>query len=212
MTTVNLTESQYQTYDFIKHFIKDEGYAPTTAEITKGLGLKSRSAVHRNLQAISTEGLISLLPNRRRNIRLNETFEDELLPLVGRIAAGQPIETIAQREQEHVNVNDILSGQDRYMLEVKGDSMLGDNICDGDLVVCQRTHDAKRGQIAVVIVNRDEATLKRVMRDTENGKVILIPSNPSHAPQEYDAANVEIQGVYLGLLRLGNLRQAAQAA
>lgn len=205
MSATTLTASQHAAYTFIKHYISTNGYAPTTAEITEGLHLKSRSAVHRTLQAIAKTELISLLPNRRRNICLHKTPENDLLPLVGRIAAGKPIEMIAELDQQKIDVNALLASKKRFLLEVKGDSMIGDNICDGDLVICEKASALKRkGQIAVVIVKNSEATLKRVMR--EDNKVILIPSNPNLIPMEYAAEDIQIQGFYLGLLRLINLQ------
>jgi repressor LexA len=208
MSKIDLTESQIGTYEFIKKFISTHHFSPTTAEIAAGLNLKSRSAIHRNLQAIEKQGLISLLANRRRNIRLNEeAANDDLLLLVGRIAAGKPIEVFPDNEQKRMDLNAILASQKNlFLLEVKGDSMSGDNICEGDLVICEKTNMLKKkGQIAVVIVNKSEATLKRVMKG-EEGKVILIPSNPHLSPMEYESDEVEIQGVYVGLLRLGNLK------
>ncbi|MBX9706121.1 MAG: transcriptional repressor LexA [Gammaproteobacteria bacterium] len=204
-----LTESQLHTYEYIKQFIRKEGIAPTTAEITSGLGLKSRSAIHRNLQAISEAGLIKLIPNRKRNIRLlaDGEAENELLPLVGRIAAGRPIEALEYPEP--VDVNNIIAGVERYILEVKGDSMIGDNICDGDYVICEHAATVRNGQIAVCLVNNEEATLKRVIVDKENGTVTLIPSNSSMQPMEYPADQVQVRGVYLGLLRLGKMRTSA---
>ncbi len=203
--TAGLTESQFATYEYIRGFINRQGYSPTTAEITEGLGLRSRSAVHRNLQAISRTGLIELLPNRRRNIRLTQqASNDALLPLVGKIAAGQPIEAVEQ--EERVDINSLLAGKDRYLLEVKGDSMIGDNICDGDYVVCEKSQLVRNGQIAVVLVKNREATLKRVIFDKERDSVTLLPSNPNLQPMELSSHDVKIQGIYLGLLRLGNLR------
>lgn len=203
--SVSLTESQQTTYEYIKQFIRKQGIAPTTAEITSGLGLKSRSAIHRNLQAISDAGLIQLVPNRKRNIRLVEDNDEHYcLPLVGRIAAGTPIEALSN--PEFIDVNNIISGRERYLLEVKGDSMIGDNICDGDYVVCERTAYIRNGQIAVCLINNEEATLKRIFLDREKEIVTLIPSNPNMKPMEYPLERVQIQGIYLGLLRLGQMQ------
>lgn len=199
-----LTESQQNTYEYIKKHIYNKGIAPTTAEITFGLGLRSRSAVHRNLQAISDAGLIELLPNRKRNIRLLETQDDNLLPLVGRIAAGKPIEAL--ENPEPVDVNQIIAGKERYILEVKGDSMIGDNICDGDYVICEHSKIVKPGQIAVCLINNIDATLKRVFINKDEGIVTLVPSNPNMEPMDYPAEQVKIQGIYLGLLRLNQLK------
>lgn len=205
MTEITLTESQQITYEFIKRFVREHRYSPTTAEITEGLGLKSRSAVHRKLQALEKAGLISLLEKRRRNILLQKMPEEDLLPLVGNIAAGQPIELIAETVQERIDINQLLASPNRFLLKVKGDSMIGDNICDGDLIVCEHSSTIKmRGQIAVVVIRNLETTLKRVLQDGD--KVLLIPSNPNSPTLEYKAKEVQIQGIYLGLLRLQNLK------
>jgi repressor LexA len=124
--------------------------------------------------------------------------------LIGRIAAGQPLEAISTPEV--VNITQLLLGADRYLLEVKGYSMIGDNICDGDLVVCQQCDVVAEGAIAVVLIDDESATLKRVHYDEPRGTITLIPSNPTLLPVEYKAERITIQGLYLGLLRLGYLR------
>ena len=144
---------------------------------------------------------INLLPNRRRNIEL--LAEEEVgLPLVGRIAAGQPIEAISQ--PEYFNFSEQFQGSDRYLLEVKGDSMIGDNICDGDFVICESSNIAKEGEIAVALVDDESATLKRIHHNKKENIIALIPSNPTLLPQEYDASRVKIQGIYLGLVRMNS--------
>ena len=201
-----LTNSQLKTYQFLKAYMHAHEIAPTIAEIANGLGLKAVSAIHRNIQAIAKEGLIHLVPNRQRNIVLVDACNDEedmnTLPLVGRIAAGQPIEAMSQTEP--VDIRQLFQGPNRYLLEVKGDSMIGDNICDGDLVVCQRSDTARDGQIAVVLVERSEATLKRVIRQPKKQSVLLVPSNPLMQAMEYPADSIRVQGLYIGLLRVAH--------
>ncbi|MSP53431.1 MAG: hypothetical protein EXR81_04160 [Gammaproteobacteria bacterium] len=116
----------------------------------------------------------------------------------------KPIEAIAIPEV--INISKLLLGADRYLLEVKGYSMIGDNICDGDLVVCQQCDTVAEGAIAVVLIDDESATLKRVHYDEKRGTITLIPSNASLLPVEYKAERITIQGLYLGLLRLGYLR------
>lgn len=196
-----LTESQHKTFNFIKSFIDKHDYAPTIAEIAQGLGVKSRSYTHRNVQAIANEGLIYIVSNKQRNIRLAGDEEARgSLPLVGRIAAGQPIEAIEDRNT--VNFSELFIGHNRYILEVTGDSMIGDNICDGDLVVCERADTARNGEIVVALVDNEEATLKRLYRDNDQNLIRLQPSNPEFSEMMYNADRVSIQGVYLGLVRL----------
>ena len=115
-----------------------------------------------------------------------------------------PIPAIAMPEV--VNIAKWLLGNDRYLLEVRGYSMIGDNICDGDLVVCQQCDIVAEGAIAVVLIDDESATLKRVHYDHKRGTITLIPSNPALLPVEYKAERITIQGLYLGLLRLGHLR------
>ena len=195
-----LTKGQKRIWDFIQSYVQTHACAPTISEITDGIGLKSRSAVHRAVQAISTEGLINIIPNKRRNILLQASNHEIGLPLVGRIAAGEPIEAIEQ--QEYIDINALFTGEDRYLLKVKGDSMIGDNICDGDYVVCEKAETARDGSIVVALIDRVEATLKRLFRQKDNS-IILQPSNPQLKPMHYPAHRVQVQGLFVGLFRLG---------
>ena len=194
-----ITGSQHKTLQVIKDYVIANGFAPTISEILDLMKVKSRSLVQRNLQALADDGSLKLIPNRRRNIELVEEVQ-LCLPLIGRIAAGQPIEAIANPEM--INIPALLLGADRYLLEVKGDSMIGDNICSGDLVMCKHSNIARAGEIAVVLIDDENATLKRVEHNKKNNIITLIPSNPTLKPQDYDAQRVKIQGIYIGLLRL----------
>ncbi len=195
------TESQYKTLQIIKDYVSEKGFAPTISEIAEILDVKSRSFIQRNLKALADAGIINLLPNRRRNIELlNDSEESLSLPLMGRIAAGQPIEAIST--PEIIDIPALILGVNRYLLQVKGDSMIGDNICDGDLIVCESANTAPNGVIVVALVDGEAATLKRIYHNKKEGKVSLIPSNPTLLPMEYPAGRVTIQGLYIGLLRL----------
>ena len=198
-----LRETEANTLNAIKQHIQRTEFAPTISEILAILNLKSRSLIQRNLKALVEDGYIRLLPNRRRNIELVEP-EKRGLPLLGRIAAGEPIEAIT--DDEIIDIPNLILGDDRYLLEVKGDSMIGDSICDGDLVICKHSNTATNDDIAVVLVDGESATLKRLRHDKNNGTIALIPSNPAFMPEEYAAERITVQGIYLGLLRLGNLR------
>lgn len=195
-----LTASQYKTYQFIKNYIESYGYAPTEAEIALGIGIKSRGVVHRYVHALKDAGYIEVKPGKRRNIVLTETTQQTYgLPLVGKIAAGRPIEAIANNEM--VDISQYLLGPNRFVLKVYGDSMIGDNIMDGDYVVCESRATAANGEIVVALIDNQEATLKRIQKE-QNNKIKLLPSNPTLQPMIYEADRVNIQGVYLGLLRL----------
>ena len=202
-TTTMLTRSQQKTYEFIQHFIFENGFSPTSSEIAKGIGIKSKGVAHRYVKALCDAGLISVIPNRHRNIQLSEASNagDMTLPIIGRIAAGQPIEAI--QSNETLNVAHTLIGANRYVLQVEGDSMIGDNICNGDYVICEHRKTASDGEIVVALIDNQEATLKRLQRNTDD-TITLLPSNPKLSPMVYGADRVHVQGIYIGLLRLNH--------
>jgi repressor LexA len=194
-----LTLAQRKTYDFIKDFFSENHYSPTSGEIAKGIGIASRGVVYRHLKALAAEKKIALTPKRHRNICLLEGAEGVCtIPLLGEIAAGQPIQAIAQ--QESIDVASVFLGVNRFALKVRGDSMIDEGIFDGDIVVCEKSGTARDGQIVVALVDREEATLKRLKRG-KHARIILEPANSSHRPMEFSAGRVEIQGIYIGLLR-----------
>jgi len=191
-----LTEKQHQTFRFIEQYIEEFGYAPTTAEIAMGISIKSRGVVYRYLQVLQSAGLISLIPGKRRNIVIQQKA---VLPLVGKIAAGLPIEAINNAEE--LDILSMFIGDGRYALEVQGDSMIEEGIFDGDIVVCQESATARDQQIVVALVDNENATLKR-FKNNQDGTVTLFPANSSHSPQTYESHRVTIQGIFVGLLRL----------
>ena len=119
--------------------------------------------------------------------------------IVGKIAAGQPIEAIEHKEP--VDVSHVFLGEGRYALKVVGDSMVDEGIFDGDIVVCQRASSVENGQIAVVLIDQSWATLKKVYRQ-EPDQILLVPANVSYEPQIYESSRVTIQGSFIGLLRI----------
>lgn len=121
------------------------------------------------------------------------------LPIIGKIAAGNPIEPL--QTSQVLDLTDLMLGPNRFVLEVIGDSMSGDNICQGYYIICERCERANGGEIVVALINSAEATLKR-FRKNRDDTVTLLPSNPEHSPITYQAEQVKIQGVFLGLIRL----------
>ena len=197
-----LTLGQHRVYRFIQQFVEQHQYSPTTAEIAVGIGIQSRGVVHRYLKALHAAGYIDLIPHKRRNIHLlpRESESTELtLPLLGRIAAGEPIEAI--HDDETVNVTEMFLTPGRYALRVKGDSMIDQGIQDGDIIICQHASRAHNGQIVVALIDQNEATLKRLQKNND-ATVSLIPANAQHRIQIYPSHRVTIQGVFIGLLRL----------
>lgn len=183
----------------IRWHIAHTGDAPSLAEIAAGTGIRSRAAAHRHVQALAEAGYIELVPGRKRGIRLVGEVAESLLelPLAGRIAAGRPIEAIPGRDT--LNLADFFLGPDRFALQVRGDSMVGAGILDGDTVVVKRTAVARDGDIVVALIDGDEATLKGIRhgRDT----VTLIPENPEMEPVTYRNDRIAIQGVVVGQMR-----------
>jgi|TARA_B110000459_G_C16612071_1_gene496741 repressor LexA len=191
-----LTEKQHQTLEFIKEYISQFGYAPTTAEIALGISIKSRGVVHRYLKNLVSLNLIELVPGRKRNIKLKASNK---LPLIGKIAAGLPIEAIEKTEE--IDVLKFFVGEGRYALEVSGDSMIDEGIFDGDIVVCEECSNAANNTIVVALIDNEEATLKTI-ENNNNGYITLHPANEKHIPQVYKAERVRIQGIFIGLLRI----------
>ena len=198
-----LTFTQHRVHRYIKQYIKAHNYAPTTAEIAAGIGIRSRGVIHRYLKELESAGYIHLEPHRKRNIRLKErpTQTTRQLPLLGRIAAGEPIEAIY--DNESINVTEMFLAEDRYALRVKGDSMIDEGIYDGDIIICQHAEQASNGQIVVALIDNAEATLKKLQKN-DNGTVSLIPANRTHKIQIYESHRVRVQGLFIGLLRLAS--------
>jgi repressor LexA len=194
-----LTPTQTKTLSFIRDYIHREGFGPTLTEIAAGVGVSSKGSMHKQVQALAAAGKIRLLPGRKRGIQLVEEEEAEAsLPLLGRIAAGHPIEAIP--DQDSLNLAEFLLGPGRFALVVRGDSMIEAGILDGDIVVIRRSETAEDGDIVVALIDDEEATLKR-FHHRVGGKLELAPENRSLKPLLLDAERVRIQGVLVGQLR-----------
>ncbi|MCU7843047.1 MAG: transcriptional repressor LexA [Candidatus Thiodiazotropha sp. (ex Monitilora ramsayi)] len=195
-----LTATQHKTLAFIRRYIKRRGYAPSLIEIAEGIGITSKGTAHRHVQALADAGRIRLISGRKRGIELvdEDGISATSLPLLGAIAAGQPIEAIAG--QDRLDLADYLLGPNRYALKVKGDSMVDVGILDGDLVVVERCDTADDGAIVVALIDDEEATLKRLKR-LKSGRIKLIAENADIPPFTYAAKRVRIQGVLVCQLR-----------
>jgi repressor LexA len=201
-----LTDSLRRTLEFIQEFIEKQGYAPKLPEIAQGIGIKSTGVVHRYVHALEESGYIAIEKRRHRGIRLlHSPAQDNqssapirAIPLLGEIAAGQPIEAIP--DQQFIELSYVFQGKNIYALRVKGDSMIEAGILDGDWVICEQANQAQDGQIVVALVDNQEATLKRIKQHA-NGTVALIPENHSMEAMVYPAERVTIQGILIGQLR-----------
>jgi repressor LexA len=203
MAPANLTRRQAEIYDYLVEELDKFPHPPSLDELCQALGLKSRGSLHKQLHALIDAGLVEPMNNLRRGIRLMETAsgtmpdEDEL-PLFGAIAAGQPIEAIANPET--ISVPPALrSSNPCYVLTVKGDSMINEGILDGDWVIIEQTDHARNGDIVVALVDGGEATLKRI--EQQPGRVILHPANSEMEPMNFLPEQVQIQGILVGQMR-----------
>ena len=195
-----LSRREEDAYRFIRDFIARHGHAPLLEEIALGLGIRSKGTVHRYVQAIARAGLIELVPGRHRGMRLRGQTPGgkATLPLLGRIAAGQPIAAIP--DQEEINLSEFFMGPNRFVLKVQGDSMIDAGILDGDMVVVEQRPRAGNGDIVVALLDNEEATLKYI-RHNRDGSITLIPANAALRPVTYAPERIRIQGVVVGQMR-----------
>lgn len=201
-----LTARQQALYEFIAERVR-AGEAPSVAEIARAFGIRD-SAAHKHVRMLESKGAIVLLPGRARGIRLPAAArktarrDDTLsLPVLGRVAAGAPIDAAAEHEGQMLFDRAAFFPRPDYLLRVKGDSMRDDGILDGDLIAVQRAAVAENGQIVVARID-GEITVKRLQRRRE--KILLLPRNPDYAPIEVPPdADFAIEGLYCGLVRRG---------
>jgi repressor LexA len=200
-----ITKRQNDTLIFIRDYFRKHGYAPTLTEIAQGLHIQSKSTAERNVAALQNAGYLQKTAGRR-NLELTPlAFKNNVypffrppIPLLGKIAAGKPIAAIP--ENDGMDLADLIQGENLFMLKVEGDSMIEDGILDGDWVICESRETAKNGEIAVVLIDNQEATLKRIQWQPPN-QVILHPANSTMKPMIYHASQVRIQGILRCQLR-----------
>ena len=198
-----LTPRQKQILEMIQEFIAETGMPPTRAEIARQLGFKSANAAEEHLRALQRKGVLELLPGASRGIQLKDSLREQMgLPLVGRVAAGNPI-----LAQEHIEAHykldpQLFSPKPHYLLRVDGMSMRDAGILDGDLVAVHRTPEVRSRQIIVARLD-DEVTVKRYR---QNGSLVtLLPENDEFEPIEVDLREqaLVIEGVVVGVIRDG---------
>jgi repressor LexA len=203
-----LTKRQRQVYDFLADFVQKHGYSPSFEEIGEGLRLSSLATVHKHITNLEKKGLLKRDYNRSRSIdllpprgRMKQMFAQaapsDALPLVGRIAAGRPLEAV--EHPETISLGDFTRSREVFVLQVTGDSMQDEHIVNGDYVLVEKTKVARNGEIVVALVEGTDATLKRIYKEGDN--IRLQPSNAAMAPIIVPAAAVQIQGRVIGVLR-----------
>ncbi len=202
-----LTPRQAEILQLIRETIETSGSPPTRAEISRILGFRSPNAAEGHLRALAKKGAIELVPGASRGIRL---CGGEGLPLVGRVAAGNPILAEENIENRYRLDPGLFSPRADYLLRVKGMSMKDIGILDGDLLAVHRTGEARDGQIVVARIE-DEVTVKRLQRNGRN-RVLLLPENPDFEPIEVNPARQElvIEGIGVGVVRNNHLGALAQ--
>ena len=210
-----LTRRQKEVLDFIASFVRENGYSPSYDEIARGLSLASLATVHKHIQALETKHYLKRGFNQSRSIEIGSRYFDDqqmyaktpkmapaamapVIPLIGRIAAGAPVEAVAG--EASLEFSDFAGDRDTYALEVRGDSMIEDHICSGDYVLIKRTQEVRDGDIVVALVKGSETTLKRYFKEP-GGLVRLQPANSSMSPIIVQAEDLEIQGKLLAVLR-----------
>ncbi len=194
-----LTKRQREILDFLCSFQRERGYAPSLEEIASHFGLSAVSTVHEHLTNLTEKGYLRRGWNRARSIEPLATEHEAVdVPLAGTVAAGEPIEAI--EVPESIALPPGFTGRgETFVLRVKGDSMVGDGILDGDLIVVEKRSRVENGAMAVVLVGGGEATVKRFYQNGE--RVRLRPSNPEMEEIVLPAADVEVRGVVTGLMR-----------
>lgn len=199
-----LTKRQKEILDFIRSFVEEYGYSPSFEEIAEFFGYRSLATVHEHLSNLEAKGYIRKNYNESRSIELVSGEEagsrpDEL-PLFGLVAAGEPIEAIEGNETLAVP-EDMVTGtqHEHYVLRVRGDSMIEEQIRDGDYVVVQSRETAHNGEMVIALIDDERATVKKFYR--ENGHVRLQPANPDLSEMIFDEGRVRVQGIVVGVIR-----------
>ena len=198
-----LTTRQKEILDHIDGFIAERGYAPSFEEIAHHFGYSSLATVHEHLSNLERKGYIRKSYNESRSIELVKPDEGPQaveLPLLGAIAAGLPIEAVGQTETFAVPPDMVRRGRDNYVLKVQGDSMIDEQIRDGDYIVVSQQDTADNGQMVVALVDGESATVKKLYREPGN-RIRLQPANERMDPIVVDARQVQVQGVVVGVIR-----------
>ncbi len=204
-----LTKRQKEVLDYIADFVDGHGYSPSYEELAQGLNLASLATVHKHIEGLEARNYLRRGFNQSRSIEVAPKYLSERrkskqpgrpsqVPLMGRIAAGKPVEAVAG--QDTLQFADFLGKGETYGLQVSGESMIEDHICPGDFVLVERTQDAGNGEIVVALLDGTETTLKRFYREPD-GRIRLQPANSSMQPIFPEPENLKIQGRVLAVLR-----------
>lgn len=201
-----LTRRQKQVLDYVREFVQKKGYSPSLEEIGRRFGLSSVATVHKHVTRLVEKGLLRRVRNANRSI---EPVEPEpraagtvRVPLLGRVAAGAPIEAIESDETLVVPRFLVPPRARAYALRVVGSSMIDEQICDGDYVIVEARERAENGEVVIALLDGERATVKKLHR--EHGRVRLQPANPDVSPIILEDGDLRVRGVVVGVMR--NLR------
>ncbi|HEX2094733.1 MAG TPA: transcriptional repressor LexA [Longimicrobiaceae bacterium] len=197
-----LTKRQRQILDYVESFIEAYGYSPSFEEIAEHFGYSSLATVHEHLSNLEQKGLLRKNYNKSRSLEVVRADIGVLaveLPLLGCVAAGLPIEAIPDEDTVSVPHDMVRSGNN-YVLRVKGNSMVDEQIRDGDYIIVNSRQTAENGEMVVALINGDSATVKKFYRERD-GRIRLQPANPTMQPMYFAADQVEIQGIVVGVIR-----------
>jgi repressor LexA len=198
-----LTKRQKEILDFLELFLAEYGYPPSYEEIARNFGYTSLATVHEHLENLSDKGYIRKSRNSSRSIELVPSgggVSAVELPLLGLVAAGQPIEAVADEESVAVPEDLVSRGGRHYVLKVRGDSMIDEQIRDGDYVIVNSRNRADNGEMVVALVHGDSATVKKFYREGD-GRIRLQPANVTMSPMYFPSEEVMVQGVVVGVIR-----------
>ena len=212
-----LTKKQKQLFDFLTSYINKNSISPSFEEMKIAVNLKSKSGIHRLITSLEQRGFIKRLKHKARameitkplykeaNTNLTNNLNNQIfhIPLIGSIAAGDPIEAIENAEEYVPVPNSLVSKNFKYFgLKVRGLSMIDEGIFDGDIAIIKRTNNADNGKIAAVLTVDNEVTLKTVK--FQNDKIFLIPANKNYETKEYKVGEIQVQGTLTGIIRKYN--------
>lgn len=204
-----LTRRQKEVLEFLADFIEKNRYSPSYEEIADGLSLNSLATIHKHISSLESKGYLRRAFNQSRSLEISPRYAAEVekrravasglaVPMMGKIAAGTPVEAVANPEMLHFQ--DFAGDSSTYALQVRGESMIEDHICNGDFVLIQKADSVRDGDIVVALVDGMETTLKRFYREP-NGQVRLQPANSTMEPIFIPAASLQIQGKLIAVLR-----------
>ena len=202
-----LTKKQSKLYNFLKDKIKKTNVSPSFEEMKIAMGLKSKSGIQRLINGLIERGFIEKKDNKKRAINIvNNSVSKKNndlvinLPLLGSIAAGNPVEAIENSDENiQIPLHLISANKKNYVLKVEGDSMVNKGIVDGDKAIIEYCNDAENGDIVVALINDNEVTLKKLKKDKD--KIYLIPANDNYKIQSFKSDEIKIQGKLKGIIR-----------